>query len=109
MKIQLDKNVVEITPETEQETASLDVLWKVIIDCYGKNKKLVPIGQFVPGINELARFNIEGVSGGATVYSDEKKAPKDDTYYCDICNKYMQVKGGDAVPLCCSRDMETID
>ena len=109
MKISVDKNVVEITPESEQETASLDILWKVVIDCYGNNKKLNPMGQFIPGIDKLARFNIEGIQGGATVYSDDKKAPKNDTYYCDTCNKYMKVNGGDPLPLCCGRDMEVID
>ena len=109
MKISVDKNVVEISPESEQETAALDILWKVVIDCYGNNKKLVPMGQFVPGINSLARFNIEGVEGGATVYSQDKTAPNDNTYYCDICNKYMKVKAGDPIPLCCGKDMECID
>ena len=66
MKISVDKNVVEITPESEQETASLDILWKIVIDCYGNNKKLVPMGQFIPGIDSLARFNIETVQDGAT-------------------------------------------
>lgn len=59
MKIAIDKNVVEITPESAQETESLNVLWKIIIDCYGNNKKLAPIGQFIPGVDKLARFNIE--------------------------------------------------
>ena len=109
MKIAIDRNVVEITPESEQETVSLDVLWKIVIDCYGNNKKLVPMGQFIPGADKLARFNIEGIKGGATVYSTEKKALKDETYYCHTCNKYMNVKAGTAVPLCCGRDMETIE
>lgn len=109
MQISVDRNVVEITPESNQETAALDILWKVVIDCYGNNKKLVPIGQFVPGIDKLARFTIEGVKGGVTVYSADKKAPKDDTYYCNTCNKYMNVKSGQSVPLCCGRDMEVID
>jgi len=106
MKISVDKNVVEISPESEQETAALDVLWKIIIDCYGNNKKLVPMGQFIPGVDSLARFNIEG---GPTTYSETKTAPADNTYYCDICNKYMKVKAGDSVPLCCGKDMECID
>lgn len=59
MKISVEKNVVEITPENEQETTALDSLWKVVIDCYGNNKKIVPIGQFVPGFDKLARFHIE--------------------------------------------------
>lgn len=109
MKISVDRNVVEITPESKQETASLDVLWKIVIDCYGNNKKLVPMGQFVPGMDSLARFNIEGVQGGVTTYSDDQKAPEDNTYYCDTCNKYMKVKANDAVPLCCGRNMDTIE
>ncbi len=109
MKIEVDRNVVEISPENEQETASLDLLWKVVIDCYGNNKKIVPMGQFVPGHDKLARFHIEGIQGGKTVYSKEKVAPADETYYCDICNKYMKVNSGDPLPLCCGRDMETIE
>ena len=50
------------------------------------------MGQFVPGIDTLARFHIEGVQGGVTTYSDEKKAAEDNTYYCDICHKYMKVE-----------------
>jgi hypothetical protein len=60
MKISIDKNVLELTPETAEETKSLDLLWKVIIDCNGSNKKIVPIGQYVPGIDTLACFHIEG-------------------------------------------------
>lgn len=109
MKIAVDRNVVEITPESEQETASLELLWKVVIDCYGNNKKIIPMGQFVPGHDKLARFHIEGIRGGVTVYSDDKKAPEDNTYYCGICNKYVKVEEGQSIPLCCARDMETIE
>lgn len=109
MKIAVDRNVVEITPESEQETASLELLWKVVIDCYGNNKKIVPMGQFVPGHDTFARFHIEGIKGGVTVYSEEKTAAEDNTYYCDICNKYMKVIAGEPVPLCCGRDMETLE
>ena len=109
MKISVDRNVVELTPENAQETASLDLLWKVVIDCYGNNKKIVPMGQYVPGHDTLARFHIEGVEGGKTTFSETKKASKDTTYFCGICNKYMKVKAGAAVPLCCGRDMEDIE
>ncbi len=109
MKINIDRNVVEITPEAPQETEALNVLWRIIIDCYGNNKKLVPIGQFVPGIDKLARFNIEGVAGGVTTYSKDEKAPEDDTYYCRICNKYIKVDAGEPVPQCCGCNMEVID
>lgn len=59
MKIAQDKNLVEITPENSQETEQLDALWKVIVDCMNTNKKLVPVGEFVPGKSNLARFAIE--------------------------------------------------
>jgi hypothetical protein len=59
MKIELDKKVVEITPENAKEAEQLDTLWKVIIDCAGTNKKLVPIGEYIPVKSTLARFTIE--------------------------------------------------
>ena len=108
MRIAVDRNVVEITPENERETAELETLWRVIVDCQQFNKKLVPIGEYVPQKENLARFTIEGVPGGRTTYSDETAA-EDNTYYCAICNKYKKVKKGEAIPYCCGRVMEPID
>ena len=59
MKIALDKNVVEITPENDTEAQQIDALWKVIVDCNGTNKKLVPIGEYIPSKSKLARFAME--------------------------------------------------
>ncbi len=59
MKIDLDKNVVEITPENDTEAQQLDALWKIIVDCMGSNKKLVPIGEYIPTKSKLARFALE--------------------------------------------------
>jgi hypothetical protein len=59
MRITLDKTLVELKPESPQEVKELDALWKVIIDCVKTNKKLVPIGEYLPGEKEVARFNIE--------------------------------------------------
>ncbi|MDA3834940.1 MAG: hypothetical protein PF495_16260 [Spirochaetales bacterium] len=109
MKINVDKNVVEFTPENAQETASLELLWKVVVDCDGNNKKIVPMGLFVPGHDTLARFHIEGIKGGVTTYSDDTTAPADNTYYCSTCNKYMNVKTGEGLPQCCGRDMEVMN
>ncbi len=108
MKINVDRNVIELMPETPQEEASLDVLWKVVIDCYGENKKIVPMGNYIPGQDKVARFYIEGVPGGKTTYS-EHKADSDCTYYCAICNKYINLKAGDPIPYCCGKEMEPID
>ena len=108
MKIVVDRNVVEFMPENPQEEASLEVLWKVVVDCYGDNKKIVPMGNYVPGHDKVARFHIEGVPGGQTTYSD-KKVEEDCTYFCAICNKYKNCKAGEPIPMCCGKEMEAID
>jgi hypothetical protein len=59
MKISIAKNVVEFVPESDQEKKQLGALWNTIVDCVKFNKKLVPIGEFVPQKSELARFAIE--------------------------------------------------
>ncbi len=107
MKIHIDKNVVEFLPETEQETASLETLWRVVVDCAHENKRLTAIGEYIPMKENLARFVIEGVAGATTYSADQ--AVEECTVICSTCNKYMQLKGGDAIPLCCGRVMETAD
>jgi hypothetical protein len=59
MKISVEKNVVEFVPENDQETVQLGALWNTIVDCVKFNKKLVPIGEYTPQKNNLARFAIE--------------------------------------------------
>ncbi len=108
MQITVDKNVVEFTPENNAETASMEVLWRVIVDCIKENKKLVPIGEYIPSKENLARFVIEGIPGGKTQFADQV-SEEDCTYYCAICNKYMNVKTGQNVALCCGRPMEAMD
>lgn len=59
MKITREKNIVEFTPESEQETKDLETLWNAIVDCVKFNKKLVPIGEYVPMKKNSAQFVIE--------------------------------------------------
>ncbi|MFQ6759011.1 MAG: hypothetical protein ACYDIB_00260 [Desulfobulbia bacterium] len=59
MEISVDKNVVEFKPGNAQETAAMELLWRVIVDCMRENKKLVPIGEYIPTKENLARFVIE--------------------------------------------------
>ncbi len=59
MKITVEKNVVEFVPESNEETTELEQLWNTIVDCVKFNKKLVPIGEYVPQKSNLARFAIE--------------------------------------------------
>ncbi|MFZ5798347.1 MAG: hypothetical protein C4563_04440 [Desulfobulbus sp.] len=108
MKIIVDRNVVEFSPESPRETADLEVLWRVLVDCVKESKQLTPIGEFVPQKANTARFVIEGVPGGTTDYSDHSVSAEC-TVYCQICNKYANLKPGDSLPNCCGRPMETLD
>ena len=59
MKITFEKNLVEFTPESDEETKALSGLWDTIVDCAKFNKKLVPIGEYVPAKENKAQFTIE--------------------------------------------------
>ena len=59
MEINIDKNLVTFTPANETEVEQLQSLWNVIVDCQKFNKKLVPVGEFVPQKEQIARFAIE--------------------------------------------------
>ena len=67
-----------------------------------------PIGEYIPGKTNTAKFVIEGVPGGTTEYTDNT-VTDECTVYCQICNKYANLKSGESVPLCCGKPMENID
>ena len=59
MKIELEGTLIKMIPENDREKNELNQLWVILIDCVKENKKLVPVGQYLPGIKEIATFNIE--------------------------------------------------
>jgi hypothetical protein len=59
MEIKVEKSLVSFVPADDQETEQLESLWNVIVDCVKFNKKLVPVGEFVPQKEKIARFSIE--------------------------------------------------
>jgi hypothetical protein len=59
MKIELEGTLVRMTPETASEKTDLNGLWRILIDCANKTRKLVPVGEYLPGVKEVAVFNIE--------------------------------------------------
>lgn len=63
MKISMDKNVVDFIPENEAETASMEALWRKIVDCTGESKTLAPIGEYIPTKKNQLSFVIEGGAG----------------------------------------------
>jgi hypothetical protein len=59
MKIEIEGTLLKMTPETNKEKDDLAKLWNMIVGCIRDNKKLVPVGQYTPGLKEVAMFNIE--------------------------------------------------
>jgi Zn finger protein HypA/HybF involved in hydrogenase expression len=109
MQINIEKNLVEFTPENADETKKIEALWKIMIDCVRFSKKLVPVGEFIPQKNTFARFAIEGLEvKGAGEYA-EVYMDKEGRCYCQTCNKYVELKKGDRIPPCCGKLMEVLD
>jgi len=59
MDIQLEGSLIRFKPESDREKEQLNQLWNIIIDCVKENRKLVPVGEYIPGMKEVATFNIE--------------------------------------------------
>ena len=109
MQINIEKNLVEFTPENADETAKLQTLWRVLVDCARFNKKMVPVGEYIPQKNAFARFAIEGMETKGTPDYPEIFVDKDCRCYCQTCNKYVMLKKGDRIPPCCGKLMEIMD
>ena len=59
MKIELEGLLIRMIPENEREKTELNQLWTIIIGCVQEGKKLAPVGEYLPGIKEVATFHIE--------------------------------------------------
>lgn len=103
MKLNIDKNLVEFKPESPEETASLENLWRILIDCVFDSRKLTPVGEYIPSKKNAASFFIEDLQ------IDDTKATQDGVFYCAICNKSVELHQGNEIPLCCGKMMELID
>jgi hypothetical protein len=59
MRIELEGSLLKMTPENDREKEELNQLWAIIVGCANDGNKLVPVGEYIPGIKEVAVFNIE--------------------------------------------------
>ena len=109
MKIRIDKDIVEFTPEHAAEAAELEALWIKLGNCIGNTKTLQPIGVYIPADNKTATFHIEGLNEQEKAVIPEIRAPSDTDVYCVTCNKTVHVKAGVVVPFCCGKLMEILD
>lgn len=109
MKIKIEKNIVDFQPENVNEKVQLEVLWKLLIDCVNKSGKLAPIGEYVPAKNKTsASFHIEGLETEKQEYAIIR-VEQDCTCYCATCNRLMDLKKGDQIPVCCGKLMEIVE
>ena len=109
MKIRINKDVVEFTPEHAAEAAELEALWVKMGNCVGETKSLQPIGVYIPSENKTATFHIEGLSEQEKANIPVIRAPYDTDVYCVTCNKTLHVKAGEPIPFCCGRMMDIRD
>ena len=109
MKIRIDKDIVEFTPENAAEKAELEALWIKMGNCVGGTKQLQPIGVYVPAENRSAIFHIEGLTEEEKKAIPGVRAPYDTDVYCVTCNKTVHVNAGEVLPFCCGRLMEILD
>lgn len=109
MKLDINNNIVEFTPENPSEKSKLEELWKLLIDCAGISKKLAPIGEFTPEKNKnTASFFVEGLKTNTSTYI-EVHVQNDCKVYCDTCNNLIDIKKGDPIPVCCGKIMEIVE
>ncbi|OQX15808.1 MAG: hypothetical protein BWK76_12395 [Desulfobulbaceae bacterium A2] len=111
MQIRIDNDVLELRPENPQETGQLETLWRKLVDCLGDNRRLNPIGEYIPLKDNVARFFVElpGGSPAAAHGLATATVAEGCTLVCTVCNKYLALQNGDEVPLCCGRPMESVD
>ncbi len=109
MKIDIRKSQVVFSPENDEEKAKLTAIWKILVDCVGDSRKLVPVGEYVPQKSDKgASFYIEGLEDGDSSYV-EIRVERDEQVYCNICNKLLSLKTGEVIPMCCGKMMEIVD
>lgn len=109
IKIDIKKSHVVLAPENDEEKAKLTALWKLLVDCIGDSRKLVPIGEYVPQKGSLsASFHIEGIESESSSFV-EVRVEKDESVYCKTCNKLLNLKAGEVIPLCCGSMMEIVE
>jgi hypothetical protein len=109
MKITIEKNLVQVCPENENETADVERLWRMLVDCNGQSLKLAPVGEYVPTKENAATFYVEGLEADASAPAEGVVMDHDGRVCCFVCNKFIDLKKGDRSPLCCGKPMEVMD
>ncbi len=105
MKIEIEGAVVKLIPENKRETQELNKLWELVARCEEENRKLLPLGMYVPGSSPYAQFYVEGLSAKA----DPQKSVRKVRYVCMICNRMEEYSEDRPTPICCGQPMYNMD
>ena len=111
MHVNITKNLVEFLPETADEAAKMRTVWRLLVDCNDKTRRLVPVGEYVPAKNKDkgAMFVIEGQGQVQLPEFPEVIVQEDCKVFCFICNRITELKKGQRIPPCCGKLMEIMD
>lgn len=110
MQITLHKKTVSFTPDSPEERAKLQAVWRLLVDCNGISRRLAPIGEFVPQKNSNpAQFVIEGPGVDELPEFAAVVVEVACKVYCKTCNRMQDLKPGQRIPPCCGRLMEIMD
>lgn len=105
MKIEIEGAIIKFIPETQREAEELDALWKLVARCDEENRKILPLGVYVPGSSPYAQFYVEGLKTKA----EPERVVRKVRYVCMICNRMEEYPESAPNPVCCGQPMYCMD
>ena len=106
MKIEINRDIAELIPETPEEWAQLEVFWLKLIPSGGRTKGLLPLGAYPTGPEKPAQFRMEGLSLAEKHDLPVLRAPEATEAWCPVCGQVRRLQPGEIIPHCCGRRME---
>ncbi len=109
MKIDIEKSRVIFSPENADEKAKTEAIWKILVECVGDSRKLVPIGAYNPKTGDKsASFHVEGIDPQENTFV-EIRVDEETEVYCKTCNKLLVLQANDVIPICCGKMMAVLE
>lgn len=105
MRIEIEGAIIRLIPENEREVSELNSLWELVARCEEENRKLLPLGVYVPGSTPYAQFYVEGLKVSTSPHREIRKI----RYVCMICNRMEEYPEDKPTPICCGQPMYRMD
>ncbi len=103
MKIDIEGSIIKLIPENKEEIGELNKLWQLLARCEESNRKLLPLGHFIPETTPYIQFYVEGLNLKA---SPQLKKVR---YVCMTCNRMEEYSEDRPTPICCGQPMFKMD